>query len=138
MYIGIQEKTLVGILVTILHKFTVIEPNITKIIYGIISAKIDFNRLVLKIKYTKIGQAIRLIKVLYGAGITVIESIAIKENIDTYKSLCFLLEDIFKRVVKSNIVITTSKIPNGILISLIKFTFSVVNAVHIVCIISIF
>ena len=32
LYIGMQEKTLVGILVIILHKFTTIEPNITKII----------------------------------------------------------------------------------------------------------
>ena len=66
-------------------------------------------------------QAIKLIKVLNGVGITVIESMAITENIETYKSLCFFVEDIFNIVVKSNIVIITSKTPSGMLIILIKF-----------------
>ncbi|MEE1389711.1 MAG: hypothetical protein U0M00_04065 [Clostridia bacterium] len=60
-------------------------------------------------------------KVLNGAGITVIESTAIIENIETYKAFCFLVEDISKIVVKSSIVRKASKIPSGILIILIKF-----------------
>ena len=66
-------------------------------------------------------QAIKLIKVLNGVGITVIESMAITENIETYKSFCFFVEDIFNIVVKSSIVIIASITEKGIAIILIKF-----------------
>ena len=61
------------------------------------------------------------IKVLNGVGITVIESMAITENIETYKSFCFFVEDIFNIVVKSSIVIIASITEKGIAIILIKF-----------------
>ena len=135
---GILRSKSVDIFRNVTHIFNNTEPRITKKIYGMISAKIDFNMLHLNIKYTKIGEVITLINVLKGVGINNIEDIATNENRKIYKCFCFLVESILSIVVNNKVVIVTSIIAKGILIILTSISFSVVNAVHIVCKISIF
>ena len=106
-------------------------------INGINNDKIDLNIVCLKISFININIIIRFIYVPKGAGIIYLKNNPNNETNKTYVILSFLVDEILKSVVNSNIDMYASKNIVGNATILVNISFSVVKLVHIVCNVSI-